>query len=247
LKPTCENKGDIKIMNLGLDLSFLIPIDFWDYMLYAVFFVLIATIPAILSLRYDNKRSVIQFLLSVFGPAGIIYSLFKAWFAVPSNVSLHYLVFTGFSIALAILAGINFWLKSRYSEGISSNECFVSLFGCAIFVIVAFISWLKAWFVIPSDGFMDYLRFACIWGILALICAGILPVLRFTHNNFKGDWLIFGGTGFFFLMEMIYSLLKTWGAMPNSVKLGIIATVAVIMILLTGGAADTGTSGYQSE
>lgn len=234
-------------MNLGLDLSFLIPIDFWDYMLYAAFFVLLATIPAILSLRYDNEISVIQFLLSVFGPAGIIYSLFKAWFTVPSDGSLHYLVFTGFSIALAILAGLNFILKSGYYEEVSSNECFVSLFGCAIFVIVAFISWLKAWFVIPSDGFMDYLRFACVWGILVLICAGILAVLKFTHNNFKGDWLIFGGSGFFFLMEMIYSLLKTWDAMPKSVKFEIIATVAVIMILLTGGAAGAGTSGHQSE
>ena len=234
-------------MNLGLDLSFMIPIDFWDYMLYAAFFVVLASIPAILSLRYDNEISVIQVLFFAVGSAGIIYSLLKAWFSAPSDGSLYYLVFTGFSIALAILIGINFLIKSRYNEGVSSNECFISLSGFFIFAIVAFISVLKAWFVIPPDGFIDYFRFACIWSILALICAGILVVLKFTHNNFEGDWQIFGGIGFIFFMEMIYSLLKTWDAMPDSVKFGFIAAVALIFFFVTGGAVGASSSGHQSE
>lgn len=235
-------------MNLGLDLSFMIPIDFWDYMFYAAFFVVLASIPAILNLRYDNEISVVQVLFSVIGSTGIIYSLLKAWFSAPG--SLHYLVFTGFSVLLAILVGINLYLKSRYNEGVSSNECVVSLFGCGIFPIVAVISFLKAWFVIPLDGYMDYLRFAGIWFICALIFAIVLAVLTFTHNNFKGDWLIFGGLGFCFLMGMIYSLLKTWDAMPNDLRFEIIAAVAFIIIILTGGAGSAvgaGASGHQSE
>lgn len=234
-------------MNLGIDLSFLIPIDFWGYMLYATFFVAFASIPAILNLRSDSEISVIQVLFSVVGSTGVIYSLLKAWFSAPSDGSLHYLVFTGFSIALAILAGVNFLIKFRYNEGISSNECFASLSGFFIFAIVAFISVLKAWFVIPSDGFIDYLRFACIWGMLTLIFAGVLVVLKFTHNNFSGDWQIFGSLVFIFFMEMIYSLLKTWDAMPDNVKFEIIAAVAVIFFFVTGGAVGVGSSGNRSE
>lgn len=231
-------------MNLGLDFSFMIPINFWDYMWYAVFFVVLAAIPAILNLRYDNEISVIQVLLSVVGFAGIIYSLFKAWFAAPG--SLHYLAFTGFSIVLAILAGSYLLLKSSI-EGLSSNECFISLFGLIIFSIVAAISFLKAWFVIPSDGYTDYLRFAGIWFICALICAIVLAVSTFTHNNFKGDWLIFGCLGFCFSMGMIHSLLKTWDAMPDSLKLEIMVAVGIIFFLFTGGAVGAGASGHQSE
>lgn len=235
-------------MNFGLDLSFLIPIDFWDYMLYTAFFVMLALIPAILSFRYNNETSLVQVLFSVVGLSGFVYSLFKAWATAPG--SLHYLIFTGVSIVLAILAGTNFLIKSECNEGVSSNECFISLSGFFIFAILAFISVLKAWFVIPPDGFMDYLRFACIWSIFALICAGILVILKFTHNNFEGDMQIFGGLGFFFLMEMIYSLQKTWDSMPDDLKFEIIVAVGIIIFLVaggTGGAVSAGASGYKSE
>jgi len=232
-------------MNFGLDLSFLIPIDFWDYMLYTAFFVMLALIPAILSFRYNNETSLVQVLFSVVGLSGVVYSLFKAWAIAPG--SLHYIIFTGVSIVLAILAGINFLIKSECNEGVSSNECFISLSGFFIFAIVAFTSLLKAWFVIPPDGFIDYFRFACIWGILALICAGGLVVLKFTHNNFNGDLIFFGGLGFFFLMEMIYSLLKAWDAMPDSLKFEIIVALGIIFFLFTGGAVGAGASGHQSE
>lgn len=236
-------------MNLGLDLAFLIPIDFWDYMRYAALFAVLATISAILSLIDYKETSVIQVLLSVVGPAGTIYSLFKAWFIAPSDGSLQYLVLAGFVAVLAVLTGVNFILNAECKiEGTSSNGCFVSLFGLAIFVIVTLISVLKAWFVIPPDGYMDYLRFASIWGLFAFLCAVGLASLKLTHNSFKGDWLIFVGIGFFFLMETIYSLQKTWDAMPNSLKFGIMLSVALLVILLTGGGAvGAGASGHQSE
>lgn len=207
-------------MNLGLDLAFLIPIDFWDYMWYAALFVVLAAISAILSLIEYKEIYVIQVLLSVIGPVGISYSLFKAWSAVPSDGSLQYLVLAGFAFVLAMLAGINFILNAECKiEETSSNGCFISLFSLAVFVIVALISVLKAWFVIPPDGYIDYLRFAGMWGLFAFLCAAGLAGLKLTHNNFKEDWSILGGLGFFFLMEMIYSLQKTWGSMPNSLKL----------------------------
>jgi hypothetical protein len=232
-------------MNVGIDLAFLIPTDFWDYMWYTALFVVLAAIPAILSLRDYNETSVIQILFSITGLAGIIYSLIKAWLVAPG--SWYYLVFAGISIVLAALAGINLFLKAS-SNGVSSYECFISLFGLIIFPIVAVISVLKAWFVIPSDGYyMDYLRFAVIWLVLVLVCAGSLAVLTFTHKNFKGDVLIFGGLGFFFFMEMIYSLQKTWDTMPDSTKLGIIIAVLLVLFLTGGGAASAGAYGHQSE
>lgn len=235
-------------MNLGLDLAFLIPIDFWDYMRYAALFAVLATISAVLSLIDYKETSVIQILLSVVGSVGMIYSLFKAWFVVPSDGSLQYLVLAGFVAVLAVLAGLNFLLNAECKiEGTSSNGCFISLFGLAIFVIMALISVSKAWFVIPPDGYMDYLRFASIWGIFAFLCAVGLASLKLTHNSFKGDWLIFVGIDFFFLMETIYSLQKTWDAMPDSLKLGIMVAIGIIFVLFTGGAVGAGTSGHQSE
>lgn len=232
-------------MNLGIDLLFLIPTDFWDYISYAIFFVALTAIPAILNLRYNNEISIIQFLLSVIGFTGTIYSLFKAWFAAPSDGSLYYLVLTGFSTALVILVSLNLVIKSKI-KGLYSTECFVSLFGLIVFAIVAVISVFKAWFVIPSNDFMDYLRFACIWGICALICAGSLAALKFMHNNFKEDLQILGVLGSLFLMEMIYSLLKTWGTVPNSLKFEILAGVVGI-VCMTGGAFSAGAYRHQSE
>lgn len=234
-------------MNLGIDLSFLIPIDFWDYMAYAAFFVILAAIPAILNLRYDNEISLTQVLLFVFGAAGLCYTLVEAWFAAPSDGSLHYIALAFFALVLVVLTGINFVLKAECKiEGTSSYECFVSLFALAIFVIVTLISVLKAWFVIPPDGYMDYLRFACIWGIFSLLCAVGLAGLTLTHNNFKGDGLIFGVPGFFFFMEMVYSLLKTWNALPKTMQYTIIGVIAVSFLAVTG-AFSAGTSGHSSE
>lgn len=234
-------------MNIGLDLSFLIPIDFWDYMWYATFFVVLTLIPAVLNLRYNNEISVTQLLLFMIGSAGIFYSVFKAWLVVPSNSSLHYLALAFFTLVLVVLACINLVLKAKCNiEGLSSNECFVSLFTLIIFAIATLVSMFKAWFVIPPDGYMDYFRFACIWGLFALLCAAGLAVLIFKCNDFKGGWLIFGGLGFFFLMEMIYSLLKTWDAMPNIVKYTVIVVVGFCILAMTG-AFGVGTSRYSSE
>jgi hypothetical protein len=48
-------------------------------------------------------------------------------------------------------------------------------------------------------------------------------------------------------METIYSLQKTWDAMPDSLKLGIMVAIGIIFVLFTGGAVGAGTSGHQSE
>jgi hypothetical protein len=90
-------------MNFGIDLSFLIPIDFWGYMSYAVFLGVLTAIPAILSFRYDNETSVILILLFVVGLAEMIYSLHKTWDAMPNILKIEIVVAVG--IVFLLLTG----------------------------------------------------------------------------------------------------------------------------------------------